>query len=445
MIRILVETIRGVEPGLRKRMTRGAVWSIAGAGIASGCTMFGNIIAARVLGAAIFGQMAIVLSTTNLFTSLFTAGMGMTATRYVAEHRDSDRRRAGAVVGLSWLTSIAVGAAAAILVIALAPLLSRQVLGEPSLAVPLSLGAAAMFFASLNGSQVGTLSGFEAFRQVAIGNLVRGIGIVALVAGGAVANGLKGALAGYAAAGAITTVYYQIAVRRACAANGIGISYRFHRDDWKVLLHFTLPVLISTFSFTPAAWWSNVLLATRSGFAEAGVFNAVLHWQLFILFFSTAVSNIGLPMLSNIRAERDPAKYRRCLAMTFLLTLAPAVAIAIPVSIFAPWILKMYGREFVHGSTALVLISAASILTALNIPVGHAIWSLDATRAAVVLALLRGVMLVIPAYFLAGKAAAGLAEAYLIMAIIQTAVSIPYTMWLLRTAVVPERVEAALA
>ena len=62
-------------------MAAGAVWSIAGAGVASGCTMLGNIIAARVLGAAPFGEMAIVLSTTNLFTTLFTAGMGMTATR----------------------------------------------------------------------------------------------------------------------------------------------------------------------------------------------------------------------------------------------------------------------------------------------------------------------------------------------------------------------------
>ena len=266
-----------------------------------------------------------------------------------------------------------------------------------------------------------------------------------LVPLGAIFGGLKGALIGYASAGAVTTIYYQAIVRRVCSANDISISYHFTRDEFRVLFRFTLPVLISTFSFTPAQWWSNVLLATRSGFAEAGVFNAVLHWQLFILFFSTAVSNIGLPMLSNIRAEGDPSKYKRCLALTFLLTSAPAVAIAIPVAIGAPWILRMYGAEFVRGSTALVFISAASVLTSLNIPVGHAIWSLDAIRSAVAIALLRGGVLVTAAYFLAGRAATGLAEAYLIMAIIQTAVSIPFTLWLVRTAIVPAQAEVALA
>ncbi len=445
MIAATLDAIRSAEPGLRRRMAQGAMWSIVGAGVASGCTMLGNIVSARVLGAAPFGEMAIVLSTTNLFTSLFTAGMGMTATRYVAESRDSDRDRAGAIIGLSWATSIVVGAIAAMLVVFFAPVLSRQVLGKENLALPLSLGAVAMFFAALNGSQTGTLSGFESFRQVAFGNLIRGLGIVVLVSGGAILYGLNGALIGYAAAGAAATIYYQAVVRRECSASGIRISYQFSRDEWRVLSQFTLPVLITTFSFTPAQWWSNVLLARHSGYAEAGVFNAVLHWQLFILFFSTAVSNIGLPMLSNIRAERDPAKYKRCLALTFALTTAPALVIAVPIAIFGRSILRLYGPEFVHGSTALVLIAGASVLTALNIPVGHAIWSLDAIRPAVALALLRGGVLVIAAYLLADRAAAGLAEAYLIMAVIQTVVSIPFMIWLLRSSFCYAEAEAIAA
>lgn len=445
MIEALLGKLWALEPSLGKRMTTGAVWSILGAGFASGFTMLSNIACARLLGAVIFGEMAIVLSTTNLFTSLFTAGMGMTATRYVAEKRDTEPAGAGAVVGLSWAVSIIVGVAAMLIVILCAPILSRQVLGKATLAEPLSLGAVAMLFAALNGSQVGTLSGFEAFRQVAIGNLIRGIGLMILMPLGAIYGGLNGVFFGYAAAAAITTIYYQAAVRRECRAKDITISYRFRRAEFRLLSHFMLPVLITTLSFTPAAWWSNVLLATRSGYAEAGIFNAALHWQLFILFFSTAVSNIGLPILSNIRAENDPAKYRRCLGITFALTTAPAVLVAIPVALFASSILRFYGPSFVQGTTALVLISISSVLTAMNIPVGHAIWSLDAIRSGVAIALLRGGVLVGAAYMLAHRAAAGLSEAYLIMAVIQTAVSIPFMFWLLRTSVASEPVEVIAA
>ena len=423
------------------------MWSIVGAGLASGLTMVGNIACARVLGAALFGEFAIVISTTNLFTSLFTSGLSMTATRYVAEHRNSDPEFAGSIVGLSWVTSIVVGAAAALLVLALAPWLSTGVLGTPGLSGPLSLGAVAMFFAALNGSQVGTLSGLEAFNQVALGNLIRGTSMVMCLTAGAMLGGLNGALVGYIVAGAATALFYQVVVQRECAGRGIAISYRFQKEGLRILSRFTFPVLVSTFSFTPAAWWSNILLATRSGYSEAGVFNAILHWQMFITFFSTAISGIGLPMLSNLRGERDRAGYRSCLAANFLLTSAPAIAIAVPVAICARFILRLYGPTFEHGATALVLISFAAVLSAMNIPVGHAIWSLDATTPAVLLSLLRGAALVLASYALAGNGATGIAGAYVIMGVIQTAATAPFMIWLLRRKLAPDAAadEAALA
>jgi O-antigen/teichoic acid export membrane protein len=444
----LARYLRLIEP-LQQRVVEGATWSILGAGLTSGLTMAGNIACARVLGAAIFGELAIVISTTNLFTTLFTSGVSMTATRYVAEHRRSNPSFAGMIVGLSRLTSLGVGTAAALLVVVLAPWMSRTVLGAPELAGALCLGAAAMFFAALNGSQMGALSGLEAFNQIAFANLVRGIGIIVFVTGGAVIAGLTGALSGYVAAGAAAAIFYHLAVRRTCASNAITISYRLCKDGLRVLSRFTLPVLISTFSFTPAAWWSNVLLATRSGYAEAGVFNAILHWQMFITFFSNAIAQIGLPMLSNLRGERNSASYKTCLAVTFVLTSVPAIAIAVPVALCSGSILHLYGPTFQHGSTALMLISLSAVLSAINIPVGHAIWSLDATTPAVLLSLLRGGVLVLASFALAHKGATGMAAAYVIMGIVQTVATAPVMLWLVRrklvSATASEPEEAVLA
>jgi O-antigen/teichoic acid export membrane protein len=278
---------------------------------------------------------------------------------------------------------------------------------------------------------VGVLSGLESFKVIAIGNLVRGTGSIVLVTGGAALAGVTGALLGYVAAGSLTALFYQIAVRRECAARSILISYRFGRDDFRILSRFTVPALIAAFSFAPAAWWSNVLLANRSGYSETGIFNAVLHWQMFILFFSSAISGMALPMLSNVRAERDSAKYKKFLAISFLLTSAPAIAIAVPVALCSRFIVRLYGPAFEHGAGALVLISLASVLSAMNLPVGHALWSLDATVSAVLLALLRGGVLVLGSYALAGKGATGVAEAYVIMGVIQTAATVPFMIWIL--------------
>jgi len=421
-----------LDPALRERIANGAMWSIVGAGLASGLAMAANVACARVLGSAHFGELAIVLGTMNLFVTLFTSGLSMTASKYVAENRDTDLARAATVVGLSWSTSIVVGILMIPMIITLSPWLSRDMLGAPRLARALSLGAVVVFFGALNGSQIGTLSGLEAFKQVAFGNLVRGIGTIVFVTIGAVLDGVVGALWGYVGVGAVTTIYYQTAAHRACAAEGIVPSYRFDRDDIRMLWRFTLPVLLTTVSFTPAAWWSNVLLAKRSGYSEAGIFNAMVHWQLFILFFSNAVSRMGLPILSNLRAEQDATKYKRYLAVNFVLTSAPAVVIGILVALFSPLIIKLYGPSFQHGASALSLMSLAAILSAMNIPVGHAIWSLEATTAAALLALLNGASLVLASSVLAGHGATGLAGAYVIMGVVQTAVNVPFMGWLLR-------------
>jgi O-antigen/teichoic acid export membrane protein len=126
------------------------------------------------------------------------------------------------------------------------------VLGAAGLSGAVSLGGLVMLFGALNGSQVGALSGLEAFIQVAYGNLVRGIATIVFVTIGAAMGGVIGALVGYVVVGALAAIYYQILVRRECASRVISISYRFGPKDVSILWRFTLPVLVTTFCFTPA-------------------------------------------------------------------------------------------------------------------------------------------------------------------------------------------------
>src|SRR5262249_47678140 len=90
-------TFTQLEPALQKRIAAGVLWSVVGAAFASGLAMLSNVISARFLASTHFGELAIVLATTNLFTTLFNSGLSMTASKYVAEHRDSDPQRAGTV------------------------------------------------------------------------------------------------------------------------------------------------------------------------------------------------------------------------------------------------------------------------------------------------------------------------------------------------------------
>lgn len=420
------------ESGLWRRIASGAFWSIAGAGIMNGLTLVSSVVCARLLGSARFGEYSILLATVNLFLSVASAGLGMTASRYIAEHRDSDPERAGRIIGLCSATALAVGVAMVIFCLLAAPWLSGQVLRAPGLEVGVGIAGGILLFAAINASQTGILGGLEAFRTIAIGNAIRGAGLALLAPIGAAIFGLRGALLGYVAAGLATTIYYRITIRRECKSRPIKVTYQISKEDLRILYRFTLPVLVATFSYTPAAWWSNVLLARTRGYAEAGIFSAVVQWQFLILFFATATANISLPTLSNVLAERDSRKYKRCLAANFLVTSVPAVAVAIPVAIASRFIMSLYGPAFQHGAHAVVLISISAVFFAINAPVNQAMWSLEAAVPGVLLALVRGGALMIAAYACVGGGAQGLAGAYTLMSIAQVVIGVPWLAWLVR-------------
>lgn len=422
-----------LPPGsLRRRIASGAFWSVAGSGLSQGLALLSTIVVARLLGAAAYGELGIVLATVNLFATVATAGLGLTATKHVAEHRAADPERAGRLVGLALVTSAGFGVAIAAVLAAAAPWLASATLAAPHLAGALRLGALMMALSSVNGAQIGALTGLEAYRAIAVSNAARGGATFVLVTGGVWLGGLDGAILGYAAATGVAVLASELLLRRACRADRIPLAFRIGREEWAVLWRFSLPALVAGVSFTPATWWSNALLVARSSYVENGVFSAARNWQNVVLFFTSAVANLGLPMLSSVLADRDYAKYRHRLAVNFALTSGLALAVALPVVVLAPWIMGLYGPEFEGRGAVLAWMCAASVLMAVNIAVGHAIWSLGAARSGMALALLRGAALVGFSYLFVERGAVGLALAWTAMGAVQTATQVPFMVWLLR-------------
>jgi O-antigen/teichoic acid export membrane protein len=359
-------------------------------------------------------------------------GLGITATKHVAEYWRLDPARAGRIVGLSSMTAWVSGSVIAAVLFVLSPWLSRAALNAPHLAVELRIAAVMMFFGAVNGSQAGVLSGFEAFKPLAVANLIRGVAAFPLVLAGALAGGLRGAVMGYAILSVLNYVVHQYFLRRECRLRGVPISYWPGRQEWTLLWRFSVPVLVAGLSYTPAVWWSNAHLAVKAGYSQSGIFQAAFQWQVIILFFSSAISRLGIPVLASIVGEQNAPKYRRFLRLNFVAIVGCAVTLAIVVIAAAPLILKLYGAAFATARVTLILIGISAAFSAVNVPPGQVIWSLGATRAGVIFAFLPAAYLVIGAYCLAQFGAVGLAWAYVLTNCLHTAVTIPFMYWLIR-------------
>jgi O-antigen/teichoic acid export membrane protein len=300
---------------------------------------------------------------------------------------------------------------------------SRLICGVASIAI---------LFTGINGYQVGALIGLEAFRPLAAASLIRGLITLPVFVIGILTAGLRGAVVALALVSLLNYIVHGFVLTNQCRLVRVSISYHLRRQDWRLLYRFSIPVLVAGMSFTPAVWWTNTLLARSSGYAQLGVFSAAFQWNTVILFFSGALGNLCLPLLSSVLAEKNMTKYARILLANLVLATGSALLVAVPVVISAPFIVSLYGKSFAQAYKTLLWVCFAAVLTAANTSVGHAIWSLDATVSGVLLALMRGAFLVTAAYYLSGHGALGLAASYGLMAVAQTAVCCCFMWWMIR-------------
>jgi len=105
-------------PGLRSRFVGGIRWNLLAAIAAQGGAYLVNILLARLLKREAFGEYAIIQNTLLTASMIAQVGTGLTATKYVAEFRSSDKVRVGRILGLCFVVSAVTSIAIALLLVA---------------------------------------------------------------------------------------------------------------------------------------------------------------------------------------------------------------------------------------------------------------------------------------------------------------------------------------
>lgn len=397
---------------LRGRFARGAVWSLFGAVISQGSNLAASVITARLLGREQFGEYGMILSTVGMLGLFAGLGLGVTATKYVAEFRSRDPERAGRIIALGWAVAIVSGGLLALALLAYAPVLAAKTLNAPALADELRIASVLLFFTALNGAQTGALAGFEAFRAIARINLVRGLMAFPVTVAAVLLWRLPGAIWALAVTAAVTFLLSQVSLRRQCTALGIRPKFSSGWAEARVLWTFSLPVVMTGALAGPAMWAANTMLVNQPhGYAEMALFSAASQWKSAILFAPLVLAQFALPILSNLNGEKDLPRYEKTLRWHLILTAAVSTAVAVPVALAAPYIMSLYGHNFQEGWLVLVLSAATAVIACLNGVVGTAIlsagsvWVNAAFNAMWAAVLLAGCYWLIPTHLALGLAA----------------------------------------
>jgi O-antigen/teichoic acid export membrane protein len=369
---MLLERVRRSPLGYR--LARGAFWALVSTAGSRALALATSVIAARVLGPQKFGEIGVIQSTVILFGTLAGMGLGLTSTKHVAEFRCNDPAKTGRLIGLCVLAGVCSGLLVAALVALSSPWLATHTLAAPQLSMALCSGSLMIFLLAVNGAQTGALSGFEAFRTIARINVVVGFITCPLVVAGILWDGVQGAVWGNVAASAINVWMSQRALAEEAKKAGIQIQWGSNRQEWSVLVGFSLPALIGSMLAAPVNWGCNAMLVNQpQGYTEMGVLNAANQWYFAVLFIPGALISNAMPVLAERMASGDIAGLRKTLGLS-----VKFIAVVVVPTIFigclaSHWVLGMYGASFRGHATTLMVALITAGLVSFQMPVGQVV------------------------------------------------------------------------
>jgi len=418
---------------LAKRVFAGALWSLMGAVGGRGLTLVSSIVAARLLGKTQFGEFGMIQNTIGSFGIFAGVGLGLTATKHVAEFRATDRERVSRILALSQRITYFTGLLTAGLVFIFADSLASHTLAAPGLAPEVRIASLLLFLGALNGVQTGALSGFESFQTIAKITFAAGVAGFLMMIGGVISLGLEGAV--WAAVG--TTVVSWALYRKALQAqiNKYSIPLRATgmHTEWKTLWEFSLPAILSSLSVVPVNWACSLILVNQpSGYAEMGMLSATIQWRNIILFVPSVLMSVCLPMLTNLGATREFTRQRKVLLTNVALAAAIGLSAASVVSVAGRFVMASYGADFISGRNVLVLQAFAAAIAAVVGVLGQFLVSTGAMWSLICLQIVWGSVNVGLTWIFRADGAKGLSLAYLVAYVVHLVTMSTFTWWKLK-------------
>jgi O-antigen/teichoic acid export membrane protein len=410
---------------LRARFAKGAFWSLIGAAIAQGLTLLASIVTARLLGKVSFGELGMVQSTVGMFGVFAGFGLGLTATKHVAELRTTNPDRAGRIIGLSAIVAAVCGGAISFVLYAIAPMLATRTINAPHLATELRIGCGLLLLNALNGTQMGALAGLEAFKAIAKASFARGLLSFPILIAGVWFWGLRGAVGAMVAVAAVGWFINHLALRVECRRASVKVRYSGILPEWPVLWKFSLPAFLSSAMVAPITWAVRTILVNRpEGYVEMGIFTAAYQWQITAVFLGRTFGAVLLPMISSTEGSNNPRLQR----MNILLSWMLGCLVVFPVLCFPEIVVLLYGGKFQGTAFAETLVLVMFFTSVMSYKAGLArvLAARDLLWWGFLSNLVWGAILLCAGWLMRAAGAVGLAGSFALAYVLNTAVFLPF-------------------
>lgn len=361
-----------------RRLASGSFWNAILNLYGKGISFIGTIIIIRLIGRDAFGEFGMVNTTISMFGMFTTFSISQTATKYIAQYRNSDKEKAGRIIGLSFLFSAALGFTMFALVMIFAKTLANYSLHAPHLVSSLQLMAIGLLFGSVNGAQNGVIAGFEAFKANTIWGVILGTINVLIKVTLTWFYGFKGAVIGMTIEPVLTYSATYFLTRKIINKNQITIQYKGAIRESGILLNYSLPSILTGLLVFPTNWYSMSLLTNSAdGYHELGAYNAANQWYNVLIFIPYILVASFLPVFSEMLANNKVNEVNKIIKNAVYIVLAIFIPLTLVFLLFGEKIALIYGSQFKGTGFLLALAVFTLIPQGISIILGNLVAALN--------------------------------------------------------------------
>lgn len=357
---------------LARRVAHGAFWTLAGTVLSRVLALGTSVATARLLGKEGFGELGVLNSTIGMVQAFAGFGIALTATKYVSALRAEDPGRTARILGLSEVVAASTGAIACALLWVFSAQLATGALGHPRLAPLIRIAAPGLMLSTLVGAQAGVLAGFEAFRSLARVNWWSGLLSVPVAIAGVYYWGIAGAVWATVISAAVQWVLSAAAVRAEKRRCGLPSSITGWRFEYRVLLSFSLPALLSGIMVGPVNWIAIAMTTKQpGGLLEIATFSAANQWFTAVTLIPSVLGITVLPVLSERFGQGDRKAVAKVLRGVVGISSIVTIPVVLAGLVASPAIMALYGAGYREAWTTFGVVLVTAGLVTVSFPLGQ--------------------------------------------------------------------------
>ena len=331
-------------------------WALLGSALGKGLALMAGIAIARFIGKDVYGEYGMIKNPLVMIAIFSTFGLGYTATKFIADCTTNDKSRVYSIHYIATIITLIASGIIALLVCVFAIPLSLY-LEAPHLSGILRWAAVAIIFNAINTTQIGELSGFNAYKIIAFNNTITGIFtfIVSIIL--TYYNGLIGAVVALVLTNMFNCALNYYSLRKLLLTFQKKIEFNKLRE----VISFSLPIALQESLYAITHWVSTIIIVKLSGYGDLGVLSVVSQWSVLLLFVPGALRNVAL---SHLSGSLSNDKYhnvilKRLLFINFISTFVPFLIIGI----LSKWICSWYGESY---NGMIIVFNVAIFTTIIN-------------------------------------------------------------------------------